>query len=105
MNKKTFSYIVFIILLLLIIGIDLFFKKNDKYEICQKEEIDATIQEIVKNKKRSISNRMIDSCKNGLLNGGIIGFITGGLPGAASGGILYGLTKPIITFINQNSIS
>lgn len=104
MNKIRFSYIVFILLLCVVLFGEMYNEymgKKIKYRNCPKEEVDEEIKNIIIDKKKKLSDKMIESCKDGLLKGCVTGCMTGGIHGAISGGILFGMANPVVTYINH----
>jgi hypothetical protein len=57
------------------------------------------MRKLITKKKSKISDKMIASCKDGLFKGAISGSILGGVPGAIAGSIVYGVSSPIITYM------
>lgn len=51
--------------------------------------------------KKSLLNKMLNSCYKGLMQGGFIGMMSGGVPNALGGGLVYGMTNPILIFVQH----
>jgi hypothetical protein len=70
-------------------------------DTCEREQCDKEINEIVINKNKSVYDRMITACGEGIIKGGITGGITGGILGAVTGGVLFGIANPIIIIVSE----
>lgn len=91
------------VLCMILIMIMIFTKPgHDLANNCSREKIDAQITQIVKEKERSLYEKMWLSCKNGMIKGGVTGSITGGVVGAVSGGAVFGIVNPLILYINES---
>ncbi len=67
-----------------------------------KKFIKSTTEDIVKyNEKKSLLNTLLNSCYNGIIQGGIVGMITGGPIESVTNGLVYGLSNPIVLFIQK----
>lgn len=103
-TKKQFSVIVFILLVLIILFKEHYtdvYYPDKECENCNPEDVDKLLKDIVISKQKKLTNKMIESCKDGLLRGCVAGSLTGGVPGAIAGGLVYGITNPIVTYINE----
>jgi hypothetical protein len=83
--------------------IDDYFDGDDDDDIDDPKVINDEIKLIIKDKRKKTIDKMVKSCKEGVMRGCITGCITGGVPGAISGGILFGVANPIITYMNDVS--
>ena len=73
-----------------------------EYNKARKEinaEINTEMKKLIAKKKSKLSDKMIVSCKDGLFKGAVSGGILGGVPGAIAGGMVYGVSNPIITYM------
>ena len=75
-------------------------KEDHEYD-CPREKMDLTIKKIVKDRERSLSDKMWVACKDGLLKGGVTGSITGGFAGAVSGGVIFAVANPVLVYISD----
>jgi ligand-binding sensor protein len=104
-TKDIFCSSVFIVLLIIII-----FKeyctdiKIDKKKYTKKE-YKYMIKKIKKKNNRTISSKIINSCRSGVIAGSVSGCITGGIIGAITGGTIFGVSNGIVAYINYNSDS
>ena len=104
-NKDFFCVSIFIVLLIIII-----FKeyctdiKIDKSNYTRKE-YKKLIKKIKRKNKKTISGKIIDSCRSGVIAGSVSGCITGGILGAVTGGTIFGISSGIVTYINYDSNS
>ena len=48
-----------------------------------------------------MSDKLIISCKEGIIKGYITGWITGGFMGGIIGGSLFGVCNPLLLYIND----
>lgn len=104
-SQKRFTQITFIILIILVLFKEIYTDKleNDikNTNMCTTNEINDEMKKIVLNKKKNISDKMIDACKDGMFKGAISGSILGGVPGAITGGVVYGISSPIIMYVES----
>ena len=105
MISKNTCYTVVFICIILIIGIKEYYtdnlKKIEDFESLSKEDIDNEVKNIIKSKKTSLNNKLISSCKDGLIRGCIVGCLAGGIPAAIISGTTFGLTNAVVTFIRN----
>lgn len=107
-TKKTIFYGVIIFLLLILLCKDHYedyindIKSDRQNQECQQDDITNEMKKLVKEKNKSLIDKMIISSKEGFMKGGVTGCITGGIPGAISGGFLFGVANPIIIFVNES---
>ena len=103
MEKFTFSSIIFIMLLLIILGNDFFHDKYPNIEYTYTtEDINNEVIALLKKKEQKITDKMIYACREGIINGCITGGMTGGFQGAIAGSILGGLSQAMIIYINES---
>ena len=63
------------------------------------KHVKLNTKEIIRHEgKKSLLNKMLNSCYKGLLQGGFIGLISGGPTNAIGSGLVYGLSNPILVF-------
>lgn len=98
-TKFRFNAVLCIILIILIF-IKMPNKDDHEYD-CPREKMDLTIKKIVKERERSLSDKMWVACKDGLVKGGVTGSITGGFVGAVSGGVIFAVANPVLLYINE----
>lgn len=66
------------------------------------EEIKENMKNIFnKREKKSIYNRMVNSCYTGLIRGGAVGLASGKRSGAFAGAIMFGIINPIVLYIQE----
>lgn len=66
------------------------------------KHIEINAKEIIRYEgKKSLLNKMLNSCYKGLIQGGFIGLISGGPANGIGGGLVYGMSNPIIVFMQH----
>ena len=104
-NKDFFRVSIFIVLLIIILFKEYYTDiRIDKNNYTKKEN-KKLIKKIKRKNKKTISGKIIDSCRNGVIAGSVSGCITGGVLGAVTGGTIFGVSSGIVTYINYDSNS
>lgn len=65
------------------------------------EKIKIVIEKLAIDKVKPMSDKLIISCKEGIIKGYITGWITGGFMGGIIGGSLFGVCNPLLLYIND----
>jgi hypothetical protein len=103
-TKERFSIILFIIMILVVFlkefYTDIYYTQKTS---CTNMKIDKEIKNIIAKKETSLTNKMIDACKSGLLRGCVAGSLTGGVVGGIGGGVVYGISNSIVTYITYSN--
>ena len=90
--------VLFIILLTSV----LFFEFEEGVDTkCNQDKIKNVVTDILKQKEKTKKEKIMASCKSGLLRGCVSGALNNGINGMISNGVLFGLTNPIITYITE----
>ena len=100
--RKNIFYVIFIVLLCLLIYHDEYgacVKKNKMEYMTSKEEIEKKIQKLIDNDSKPIKEKLINSCKTGMINGFLSGIMSGGFSGCVIGSASYGLVNPMIEYL------
>jgi len=67
-----------------------------------KKFVKSTTKDMIEyNNKKSSLNKLLNSCYNGIIQGGIVGMITGGPVESVTNALIYGLSNPIVLFIQM----
>jgi hypothetical protein len=94
-------YSALFILLFIIINYTDYIKDDDDNKDCPREKIDNEVKNLIKSKERTLTKRMAEASKDGLLRGGIAGSISGGISGGISSAVIFGVLNPFILYIYE----
>ena len=81
--------------------IDNSIKDNISYDEHHKRVKENMKKIINKENKKSLFNMLLRSGYTGILRGAAIGIVTGGLSNGIAAALIYGLTNPIVMFIQE----
>ena len=102
--RKNIFYVIFILLLCLLIYHDEYgicVKKNKTEYMIDKNTIEKKIRELIEDDAKPIKEKLINSCKNGMISGFISGIMSGGFSGCVIGSASYGLVNPMIIYLEH----
>ena len=98
-TKFRFSAIICIIISIIL----LCEKSNIISDIIDKNvKINSNKLPMVVEKNKTLGKKMLNSCRDGLIKGGVTGSITGGFIGAVTGGAIFAIANPILLYINES---
>lgn len=97
-----FATVIFIVLLIIIIYQEKIIYNEKKIDITD-ISFENEIQNILRERRRPLLNKLLTGCREGMLRGCLTGSVTGGVIGSITGGALFGLINPLMIYINEKT--
>jgi len=106
--RKNVLYIIFILLFCIIIYCEKYSVYGETYKsehMTDKYIVEKKIQQLIDEDSKPIKEKLIDSCKSGMINGFLSGMLGGSFNGCIIGSASYGIINPMIVYIEYMNSS